>query len=233
VPEKPEKDAFDVQINLDRLPTRVVLTDDILHPNPYLFAEPDRIAKWAPTFTDTRVWHVGLHWKAEGKHINGTDRILALDELSPLLDLDSVKFYSLRYDGAVEVAKSPRIKDLGTIDDPREWFMEFAAVRASLLRQTGIRPLSASKACKRLFPTPDRPHKAGDVLCERDGGAAVQEDDPCIARVDPRRGRGLIEGRPQARERVAFCPLARPRRIGEGGVEEAKIDQTLQLLDVR
>jgi len=100
--------------------------------DPYLFPTPEARARWAPMFADRAPLHVGLSWAAAKHHHSGPHRSLTLANLAPLFDVPGTKFYSLQYGASDEVAKYPRIHDLGNIDRPQARFMETIGVLASL-----------------------------------------------------------------------------------------------------
>ena len=77
--------------------------------------------------------------------------------------------------------------------------MQYAAYFNTLhliLAQMGTctpQSVQSLKASKDLFCSPpDRPHKGAEVLGERDGAAALQEDEPREVRADRDRGRRPI-----------------------------------------
>jgi Glycosyltransferase family 9 (heptosyltransferase) len=108
------------------------ITPEIPHASGYLTAEPDLVAHWKPTFTDRQVLHVGLQWRAAATHPTGTDRTIFLSALAPLFDVPNTRFYGLQLGAANEMRAFPAVRDLSTIDDPRERLVHTAAVLTHL-----------------------------------------------------------------------------------------------------
>jgi hypothetical protein len=99
---------------------------------PYLFAEDDAVERWAQTFADRDVLHIGLHWQAVHSDVLGHQWSVPLSALAPLFSLWGTRFYSLQYDGSDELKAYPEVVDLGNIDDPASRFVETAAVMKHL-----------------------------------------------------------------------------------------------------
>jgi len=62
---------------------------------PYLHAEPECVAAWAPRFR-TSLFRVGLVWAGNPQHQHDARRSTNLDSLAPLADVPGVQFYSLQ-----------------------------------------------------------------------------------------------------------------------------------------
>jgi Glycosyltransferase family 9 (heptosyltransferase) len=129
-------EGFDVQSPLPVLPMlpSCELTAEWLSAAvPYLHADPALVAKWAPTFADRSLVHVGLHWRADPNHEDPKQsRSVPLDALAPLLSTPGVRFYSLPYDGGNELKAYPEVVDLGNVDHPGERFVEAAGIMQHL-----------------------------------------------------------------------------------------------------
>jgi hypothetical protein len=125
-------EVFDVQSPLPvvpMLPGYELTPERLSAAVPYLFAEDEAVERWAPTFADRSLVHVGLHWRADPNHQDPKQsRSVPLDALAPLFSLSGVRFYSLQYNGAAELAAYPEVVDLGNVDQPGERFVETAGV---------------------------------------------------------------------------------------------------------
>lgn len=122
--------TFDFHCPYDQLPAipGCELTGETFGEVPYVYADPELIEKWAPTFADRRTLHIGLHWESNQSHIGAKYRRVSFSEFEPILYGHRAHFYSLQYDGAAEVAKYPQVTDLGN-EDPRDArFTETAAI---------------------------------------------------------------------------------------------------------
>ncbi len=95
---------------------------------PYLEVEPEAVARWQPTIADRRLLHIGLHWRAERKHLMAQQRSLTLKELSPLFSIRGARFYSLQYGAGEEITAYPSVIDMGAIDHPTERFCQTTGV---------------------------------------------------------------------------------------------------------
>jgi tetratricopeptide (TPR) repeat protein len=80
---------------------------------PYLYAKPERTAKWRGRI-ECETFKVGLVWKGNPKHSNDSNRSLPdINTLAPLWEVEGVRFFSLQKgQGEDEVGLSPAV-DLG------------------------------------------------------------------------------------------------------------------------
>lgn len=129
--DEPLSDAFDFWTPLFSLPYRCnTRLDFIPAAAPYLFADPERVRKWAPSIPK-HGFRVGLVWRGNATHENDADRSMAsLDVLAPLWQIPGVEFISLQKGGAEAETPSglPLLKLGNQLDD----FADTAAVMAHL-----------------------------------------------------------------------------------------------------
>jgi hypothetical protein len=128
-----EREAFDWHAPVDLLPAipGCELTGETFGPVPYLHADPELVAKWAPTFDRSKI-HVGLHWESNQSHFGAKYRRVPLADFEPILYVDGARFYSLQYGGAEEVKAYPHVVDLGHVDEPGARFCHTAAIMQCL-----------------------------------------------------------------------------------------------------
>ena len=112
---------FHCDTRVDTIPARL----------PYLSADPERMARWAPLLPTSGL-RVGLVWKGNPRFENDADRSLpGLQTLAPLGTVAGVGFVSLQKGAGEEEAPAPglAVTDLGSrIDD----FADTAAIVAQL-----------------------------------------------------------------------------------------------------
>jgi hypothetical protein len=129
-----ERESFDYHCPVDLLPAipGCELTGETFGTVPYVHADPELMAKWAPTFADRSQIHVGLHWEANQSHFGAKYRRVPLSDFEPILSVEGACFYSLQYGSQEEVAAYPLVINLGN-EDPREArFTETAAIMSCL-----------------------------------------------------------------------------------------------------
>lgn len=84
---------------------------------PYLFADPERVARWAEAVPDRGRLRVGLVWAGSPMHMNDHHRSMPLTALTPLTDVAGVDFYSLQVGAPrgqiAEAGWEGRVTDLG------------------------------------------------------------------------------------------------------------------------
>jgi len=93
-----EKSAtFDFHVHALSLP-RILCTDLASIPwrGAYLRSDPDRVARWAPRLEDDRRKTVGIVWAGNPGHLRDRYRSIPLSKLSPLFDVDGIRFVSLQ-----------------------------------------------------------------------------------------------------------------------------------------
>jgi hypothetical protein len=127
-------EGFEVQCRIPVLPSlqQCELTPERLAVVPYLFAEEDAVQRWAPTFADRSIIHVGVHWRAQHGDNLSRSRSIPIDALAPILTMPGVRFYGLQHNGGDELKAYPQVVDLGNIDAPESRFVETAAVMKHL-----------------------------------------------------------------------------------------------------
>ena len=127
-------EGFEAQCPVTWLPAipSCELTPARLSGVPYLCAEDDAVQRWAPTFADRSVVHVGLHWRADVAHVAGQQRSLRLSDLAPLFEIAGARFYSVQDNGGDELKAYPEVADLGHVDHPGARFVETPAVMKHL-----------------------------------------------------------------------------------------------------
>jgi hypothetical protein len=125
-----EREPFDYHCPVDLLPgiPGCELMGEAFGEVPYAHADSELVAKWAHLFEDKRKIHVGLHWQADQRHIGAKYRKMPFSDFEPILSVWGARFYSLQYGGAAEVAKYPKVVDLGNVDSPSERFVQTAAI---------------------------------------------------------------------------------------------------------
>jgi FkbM family methyltransferase len=100
---------------------------------PYLHAEPERVARWAKRLGTHDALRVGLAWAGSPKHPNDRYRSVPLRMLSPLWELEGVRFISLQKGAAVaEVDGLPAELDFVNLGPELEDFCDTAAVISEL-----------------------------------------------------------------------------------------------------
>jgi len=87
--------AADRAVSLMSLPRLLGTTLENLSGAPYLRAPADEVARWAPRVPATGRPRVGLAWAGSGSQQDDR-RSLTFEDLSPLLDVAGVDFYSLQ-----------------------------------------------------------------------------------------------------------------------------------------
>lgn len=109
---------------LERIPARL----------PYLRADPQRVAQWAPLLPTDGALRVGLVWKGNPHFENDADRSLpALGLLAPLWAVPGVRFVSLQKGaGEREAAAAPAARPLLALGARLGDFADTAAVIAQL-----------------------------------------------------------------------------------------------------
>ena len=89
---------FDVHASVLSLPMLFGTTlETIPAQTPYLFADPDLVAKWTDLLTsDPKGRRVGLVWSGNPKHVNDQNRSIPLRMFDPLATLTDHTFFSLQ-----------------------------------------------------------------------------------------------------------------------------------------
>ncbi|MEP7064080.1 MAG: DUF5672 family protein [Betaproteobacteria bacterium] len=126
--------AYDFQLPLLSVGSALALDPMSLHGDaPYLTADDARVVKWRNVLHAQRArLRIGLSWAGNPRHGNDRRRSIALATLAPLLDLDTVAWYSLqRDDGEDQIADVPSARSLRLVD-ARNDFDDKAALMRSL-----------------------------------------------------------------------------------------------------
>lgn len=126
-----DESPYDYQIALMSLP-HVLGTEleTVPAPVPYLYPEPDRVARWAERIGRDG-FRIGICWHGNRK-IN-LERSIPLAEFAPLAALDDVRLISLMKDGAEAASSDVPVEMLGSdFDAGPDAFLDTAAVMANL-----------------------------------------------------------------------------------------------------
>ena len=89
------RETFDVFARMMTLP-RLLGETGAAQPGPYLFADPDRVAAWAPRLPEAHDLRVGLVWAGNPFHQNDRRRTIPIGELAPLASVANVRWFSLQ-----------------------------------------------------------------------------------------------------------------------------------------
>jgi FkbM family methyltransferase len=126
--------AFDFYIHLMGLP-RVFGTDLSSIPGdiPYLYAEPARVKRCAYHLHADGTLKVGLVWGGNPAHSRDRYRSMSLRTLSPILDLEGLRFYSLQKGAAAaEMETLPQRVAIADLAPHLENFSDTAAAISQL-----------------------------------------------------------------------------------------------------
>lgn len=126
---------FDLHCPLMSLPGVLGLGLDQLWSGPYLFAEPNLLAKWSARFAGRESYKIGICWQGNPKHAFDRQRSFPLAQLAPLAALPGVELINLQKGhGADQLAAAPfAVTDLGPeLDTTAGPFMDTAAVMKHL-----------------------------------------------------------------------------------------------------
>lgn len=126
--------VFDAVLAISSLPrafqTRI---DTIPAPTPYLFAEPDLIARWrARLEASGSGFRIGLCWRGNLDVRVDPRRSIPPDCLRPLAEMSGVKLVSLQKGGEAPPWLAHRFVDLAGVDAGPDAFVDTAALMASL-----------------------------------------------------------------------------------------------------
>ncbi len=134
--EPPE--TFDYYIPLVSLPAVFgTLLETIPGREPYLFAEPDRVARWRAAISGAKGLKVGIAWQGRPTYPDDARRSFSLDYLIPLAARGNVTLFSLQKNFGREqltaLGSRVEIVDLGaTLDEGTGAFVDTAAAMMSL-----------------------------------------------------------------------------------------------------
>jgi hypothetical protein len=97
--------------------------------NPYLFAEPGRIARWRERL-GTHGFKIGIAWQGNPGRIEDRGRSVKLREFAPLAAIPGVRLISLqKNDGVEQLEEGPAVETLGPdFDVGPDRFLDTAAV---------------------------------------------------------------------------------------------------------
>jgi hypothetical protein len=150
---------FDVHCPLLSLPMAMATRLDSIPPmQPWLAADPHKVAQWAQRLGERRRQRIGLAWQGNTSHDNDLNRSIGLARLAPLLAADA-DFVSLQQQVPARdrepMAALPNLRDLG--GELRD-FTDTAALVENLdgviSVDTSVAHLAAAmgKACWVLLP---------------------------------------------------------------------------------
>ena len=109
--------------------------DSIPQAAPFLFADPERVAKWRETL-GTHGFKVGIIWQGNPDFRTDRDRSIALQEFAPLAAIPGIRLVSLQKGtGSEQIARVPFRSQIETLDenfDAAGTFLDTAAVMMNL-----------------------------------------------------------------------------------------------------
>jgi tetratricopeptide (TPR) repeat protein len=129
---------FDVYALLLSLPAMLGTTLETVPANvPYLFADPELIARWGDELKSIEGFKIGICWQGSTAHLLDRMRSVPLAEFAPLAKVPGVHFISLQKgegtEQIVEVAAQFPVIDFGPrLDEEAGAFMDTAAVMKNL-----------------------------------------------------------------------------------------------------
>jgi tetratricopeptide (TPR) repeat protein len=128
--------SFDFQVGLMSLPLRLGLTSaDRLPSEPYLRADPDRVAHWGRRVGDSG-FRVGLAWQGRAPGPGGKARSIPLAAFAPLATVPGVRLISLQKRAGAEARAAGAALKLETLgaeyDSNPDPFLDLAAAMESL-----------------------------------------------------------------------------------------------------
>ncbi len=158
-----ELPEFDLHIPLLSLP-RIFGTrlDSVPASSPYLFADPELIARWREELGYIDAFKVGINWQGNPKYRGDRRRSIALAHFAPLAAVKGARLVSLQRNHGVEQIKEARfsVTELGgQIDDASGPFMDTAAAMMNLdlfiTSDTALAHLAVrwERPCGSRFPT--------------------------------------------------------------------------------
>ncbi len=131
-------EPFDYQVPLLGLPVACGTTlDSIPAAIPYLFADPEVVARWRRELSGTSAFKVGIAWQGNPNFKGDKYRSMPLECFAPLANCDNVRLFSLQKGPGSEqlpaLAERLRIVDLGpSLDEAAGAFVDTAAVMMNL-----------------------------------------------------------------------------------------------------
>lgn len=138
VPQGEPLPAFDVQLPLLSVPaaSRTKLPD-VPASIPYLYAEPDLVARWRDRVERHAGFRVGICWQGNPKFASDRHRSIPLRYFEPLAHCEGVVLFSLQKNhGSEQLAETAdrfSVVDLGAeLDTGPDAFVDTAAIMASL-----------------------------------------------------------------------------------------------------
>jgi tetratricopeptide (TPR) repeat protein len=128
---------FDVQASLLELPAILEDTLDTIPAYvPYLYADPERCARWSERLSRDDGFKIGVAWHGNPHQKDGLIRRCALRDMAPVWNVPGVSVYSLQVGtGREELTTAGadcRVHDLGDLDGNGHAFMDTSAIMTSL-----------------------------------------------------------------------------------------------------
>ena len=94
---------FDIHIDVFSLPVFFDAAPGNIPKPPYLFAEPQLVAKWRDRLAGPE-FKVGLAWQGNPDHVRDAERSMKLIEMVPLMEVPGSQFYGLQIGVGAEQA---------------------------------------------------------------------------------------------------------------------------------